>query len=87
VLTPVQLSVPGLYLPPVLKMLVSFSPPQIIHFIACPDCRVNICRPAGAVVISWLSNYRARFVSPAGIEMRKEPFRPTIHFIAGQTAV
>ena len=41
VLVAVQLSVLGLYLPPVFKYGLTFSPPQTIISAAGPDCRVK----------------------------------------------
>ena len=49
VLVAVQLSVPGLYLPPVFKSLRSISAPDD-HFTASPHCRVTT-RPVGALVV------------------------------------
>ena len=50
VLVAAQLSVPGLYLPPVFKKLLpSLSAPDD-HFTAGPHCRV-IHRAAGALVV------------------------------------
>ena len=42
VLVAVQLFVPGLYLPPVLKKLLPSYPAPDDHFAASPDCRVNV---------------------------------------------
>ena len=44
----VQLSVPGLYLPPVLKVSQISTPDD--HFAAGPDCRVT-SRAVGALVV------------------------------------
>ena len=51
VLVAVQLSVPGLYLPPVLKSLLHVSPAPDDHFTAGPHCRVTELGPAGALVV------------------------------------
>ena len=50
VLVSVQLSVPGLYLPPVLKKEIAFHPPQTI--ISLP-VQIAVCpsRPAGVLVV------------------------------------
>ena len=48
-LVAVQLSVPGLYLPPVLKELLPLSAPDD-HFTTGPDCGVIVPR-AGALVM------------------------------------
>ena len=51
VLVAVQLSVLGLYLPPVFKRdEVAVSAPDD-HFAAGPDCRVTTRRPSGALVV------------------------------------
>ena len=50
VLVAVQLSVLGLYLPPVLKIAADISSAPDDHFTAGPDCRVNT-RPSGALVV------------------------------------
>ena len=49
VLVAVQLSVPGLYLPPVFKVLGHYSAPDD-HFTAGPHCGV-IVRALGALVV------------------------------------
>ena len=49
VLVAVQLSVLGLYLPPVLQTVGRSSAPDD-HFTAGPDCRVTV-RAAGALVV------------------------------------
>jgi hypothetical protein len=50
VLVAVQLSMPGLYLPPVLKTLTPFHPPQMI---ISPSVHTAVCwnRAVGALVV------------------------------------
>ena len=57
VLVGVQVSVPGLYLPPVFKRVITLSAAPHDHFTAGPDCRVS-------ALVQWarwscwsLSNY------------------------------
>ena len=47
----VQLSVPGLYLPPVFKELLPFQSTPDDHFTAGPDCRVIVSAQLGALVV------------------------------------
>ena len=79
-----QLSVPGLYLPPVFKVLNDSSYPPRNHFAASPDCRViHSCRgrirgAGGSPII------RAGIVSSAGVQ-REEILiftAPDDHFAA-----
>ena len=49
-LVAIQVSVPGLYLPPVFKKVAANNPAPHNHFTAGPDCRVTD-RPAGALVV------------------------------------
>ena len=59
VLVAVQLFVPGLYLPPVLKectAVVTKSTPDD-HFTAGPDCRVSESGSGRVGRCWWLSNY------------------------------
>ena len=50
-LVAVQLSVLGLYLPPMFRLPLSSSPPQTIISLASPHCRVAVLAPAGALVV------------------------------------
>ena len=68
VLVAVQLSVPGLYLPPVFKSETACLPSPDDHFTAGPDCCVH--RP-----LTWrvdgaggCPTIRAGIVSPAGVK-------------------
>ena len=73
----VQLSVVGLYLPPVLVV----SPAPDDHFTVGPDCRMkpSTIRCLGGT--SGSPTVGARIVSPAGVKPRKSS--PNDHFIAG----
>ena len=50
-LVAVQLSVLGLYLPPVFKSASADQSAPDDHFTAGPDCRVNAIGAAGALVV------------------------------------
>ena len=76
----VQLSVPGLYLPPVFKSLSS-APDD--HFTAGPDCRVTpsgrgrVSRAGGCPTIG------GGIVSPASVQTARYTSTPDDHFAAG----
>ena len=69
VLMAVQLSVPGLYLPPVFKLLPLFSAPDD-HFAAGPDCRVRVSGSGRAGGAGGCPTVCAGIVSPAGVQIR-----------------
>ena len=78
VLVAVQLSVPGLYLPPVLKepLLVVSAPDD--HFTAGPDCRVTVSCRGRVGGAGGCPTIRAGIVSPPvfeGAECRIHPKR------------
>ena len=56
VLVAVQLSVPGLYLPPVFEDAVGISSAPDDHFTAGPDCRVTVSGSRARWWCWWLSN-------------------------------
>ena len=64
VLVAVQLSVLGLYLPPVLKDVA--APDD--HFTAGPDCRVTVSASGRVGGAGGCPTIRARIVSPAGVQ-------------------
>ena len=82
-LVAVQLSVPGLYFPPVFKNpAVRFSAPDD-HFAAGPDCRMK-SRAAGAFGAGGCPTIGAGIVSPAGVKsMAVDLSAPDDHFTAG----
>ena len=71
VLVAVQLSVLGLYLPPVFKMYCvngcRVSAPDD-HFAAGPDCRVNVSGSGRVGGAGGCPAIRAGIVSPAGVK-------------------
>ena len=84
VLVAVQLSVLGLYLPPVFKVPNVQSAPDD-HFAAGPDCRVNVSgsgRVDGGA--GGCPTVRSGIVSPAGVQKcRCRIPAPDDHFAAG----
>ena len=61
VLVAVQLSVPGLYLPPVFKMkLIAIMSAPDDHFTASPHCRVIVSGSRARWWCWWPSNYPCR---------------------------
>ena len=83
-LVAVQLSVLGLYLPPVFKTAdVSKSAPDD-HFTAGPDCRVNVSGSGRVGGAGGCPTVRAGIVSPAGVQIsRCYHSAPNDHFTAG----
>ena len=70
VLVAVQLSVLGLYLPPVYKTMPRSPSAPDNHFTAGPDCGVNSIRPCGRVGGACRGPaIRAGIISPASIEI------------------
>ena len=67
VLVAVQLSVLGLYLPPVFKKPVSPSSAPDDHFTAGPHCRVNVSGSGRVGRAGGCPTIRAGIVSPAGV--------------------
>ena len=65
----VQLSVVGLYLPPVFKRKKSLSSAPNDHFAAGPDCRVPLAAFGGVGGAGGRPTIRARIVSPAGVQV------------------
>ena len=89
VLVAVQLSVLGLYLPPVFKSpSVTISAPDD-HFTASPDCRVNGSGSGRVGRAGGCPTIRAGIVSPASVEMPVLPSLPpqTIISLPVHTAV
>ena len=85
VLVAVQLSVPGSYLPPVLKRLPLFKPAPDDHSAAGPHCRVidsRVGRVGGAGGCPTIS---ARVISAAGIKNVGMSIRPRRSFSCRST--
>ncbi len=68
VLVAVQLSVLGLYLPPVFEIADVVSAPDD-HFTAGPDCRVIVSGSGRVGGAGGCPTVRARIVSPAGVQI------------------
>ena len=81
-LVAVQLSVLGLYLPPVLKWLPTISAPDD-HFTAAPDCRVTASGSGRVGRAGGCPTIRAGIVLPAGVQNRWPHSAPDDHFAAG----
>ena len=90
VLVAVQLSVLGLYLPPVLEITAteSSSAPND-HFTAGPDCRVTDSARGRVGGAGGCPTIRAGIVSPAGVRIVPDTSYPpqTIISLPVQTAV
>ena len=88
VLVAVQLSVLGLYLPPVFNDSAACSAPDD-HFTAGPDCRVNVSGRGRVGRAGGCPTIRAGIVSPAGVERAIAGLYPphTIISLPVQTAV
>ncbi len=69
VLVAVQLSVLGLYLPPVLKIGAGAISAPDDHFTAGPDCRVIVSAIGRVSRAGGCPTIGARIVSPAGIQI------------------
>ena len=85
VLVAVQLSVPGLYLPPVFKKAAIVYPAPDDHFAAGPDCRVIVAAAGALVVLVAVQLFGAGIVSPAGVQIEPSALdaAPDDHFAAG----
>ena len=68
VLVAVQLSVLGLYLPPVFKIPLSYQSTPDDHFTAGPDCRVNVSASGRVGGAGGCPTISAGIVSPAGVQ-------------------
>ena len=88
VLVAVQLSVLGLYLPPVFEPRSDHSTPND-HFIAGPDCRVTVSGRGRVGRAGGCPTIRAGIVSPASVQrrLRSDPPPQTIISLPVQTAV
>ena len=78
-LVAVQLSVLGLYLPPVFKSQRNISAPDD-HFTAGPHCRVSDSRSGRVGRAGGCPTIRAGIVSPAGVRSRTSSLRPRRSF-------
>ena len=82
-LVAVQLSVPGLYLPPVFKELPSISAPDD-HFTVGPYCRVIASGSGRVGGAGGCPTIGAGIVSPAGVQIAASVISaPDDHFAAG----
>ena len=85
----VQLSVPGLYLPPVFEFAedtIQSTPDD--HFTASPDCRVTVSGIGCVGRAGGCPTIRAGIVSAAGVQSLKPSQPPqTIISLPVQTAV
>ena len=87
VLVAVQLSVTGLYLPPVLTQRAGHSAPDD-HFTAGPHCRVIVSGTGRVGRAGGCPAIRAGIVSPAGVQIAGESHPPqTIISLPVHTAV
>ena len=71
VLVAVQLSVLGLYLPPVFKSADAVRSAPDDHFTAGPDCRVKDSGSGRVGGAGGCPTIRAGIVSPAGVQMSR----------------
>jgi hypothetical protein len=83
VLVAVQLSVLGLYFPPVLSWMLASCPPPDDHFTATPHCRVVLSTSGRVGGAGGRSGIRDGIVSAAGVEIdAKTDSTPDDHFTA-----
>ena len=89
VLVAVQVSVAGMYLPPVLKKLHAITPAPDDHLTAGPNCRVPASRTGRIGGAGGRPGISAGIVSPASVKKTPKPFTPlhTIISLPVQTAV
>ena len=84
VLVAVQLSVLGLYLPPVFKIAAAINSAPDDHFTAGPDCRVTVSGSGRVGRAGGCPTIRAGIISPAGVQSsRLSISTPDDHFTAG----
>ena len=84
VLVAVQLSVLGLYLPPVFKVAAAIRSAPDDHFTAGPHCRVNESGSGRVGRAGGCPTIRAGIVSPAGVQIVADVISstPDDHFTA-----
>ena len=87
VLVAVQLSVLGLYLPPVLKYVPPSASAPDDHFTAGPDCGVTVSGSGRVGGAGGCPTIRAGIVSPAGVHVVGSLPPQTIISLPVQTAV
>ena len=84
VLVAVQLSVLGLYLPPVFKVAAEICSTPDDHFTAGPHCRVTVSGRGRVGGAGGCPTIRAGIVSPAGVQIvPQSASAPDDHFTAG----
>ena len=85
VLVAVQLSVPGLYLPPVLRVALTARSAPDDHFASGPHCRVIGSCGRRVCIVGRHPTVRSGIVSSAGVRKRTRDrtTAPDNHFAAG----